>query len=404
MKVCILVHNHVATDARVIKQADALTEAGYAVTVVGVRNPNDRGNPEWLSGKPWRIIWYHRDKRTLAGQANWLKTAARSHAAECIAKHWTLKAGVAENALIRAYPELVRLASQQHADVYHANDLNTLPVACRAAESNGAQIIYDAHEFYTDEQEGMPAYWREIVGFVERRYIYHVSHVITVSSGTAEALANLYRIQTPTPIYNTPPLSWISKDILRNHTNLSVLYHGNIGFGTRGLDDLLAAVPHLMEGVEIHFRGFISNTVKREIERVAAQSGKPLKIHPPVNVTDLIRLAAQHDVGLVLTQPTCRNNEITTPNKIFEYFLAGLAVITTNVQGLSHIMDGLEVGLMYTPGNVEGLVNAINRLAQDHDLLRHFQENARRAATERYNWDIEKHKLLSIYKELKSVK
>jgi glycosyltransferase involved in cell wall biosynthesis len=400
MKVCILVHNHVATDARVIKQADALTEAGYAVTVVGVRNPNDRGNPEWLSGKPWHIIWYHRDKRTAAGRANWLKTAARSHAAECIAKHWTLKAGVAENALIRAYPELVRLASQQHADVYHANDLNTLPVACRAAESNGAQIIYDAHEFYTDEQEGMPDYWRKIVEFVERRYIHHASHVVTVSPGIAAALAKLYRIPTPTPIYNTPPLSWMPKMASRNHAKLSVLYHGNIGFGTRGLEDLLAAVPRLADGVEVHLRGFISDGVKREIERVAEQSGKPLKIHPPVSVLELIQLASQHDVGLVLTKPTCRSNELSAPNKIFEYFLAGLAIVTTNIQGFRHITDKLEVGLMYTPGDGEGLAHAINRLAHEPSLLRWLQQNARQAAIERFNWDVEQQKLLAIYKRL----
>src|SRR2546423_12268341 len=124
MKVCILVYNHVVHDPRIIRQADALFEAGADVTVIGVRGPNYVGKAEWIANKPWKVIWYNRDKESLEGKINWFRTSVRSHSAERILSKMTLRAGVGENALTPGYADLIDLAVKQNADVYHANELN----------------------------------------------------------------------------------------------------------------------------------------------------------------------------------------------------------------------------------------------------------------------------------------
>jgi hypothetical protein len=43
MKICVLVHNDVPADGRVIRQADALAAGGHDVMVVGECNPGSSG-------------------------------------------------------------------------------------------------------------------------------------------------------------------------------------------------------------------------------------------------------------------------------------------------------------------------------------------------------------------------
>jgi glycosyltransferase involved in cell wall biosynthesis len=394
------VQNAVATDVRVVKHADALTEAGYDVTVVGVRNPRAPGDVAWLAGKPWRLVLYPRDRRSVRGALNWLVSGARSAGAERLARRFGSGAALAEEALVRSRSALVRIAARQRADLYHANDLNTLPIACRAARRVGAAVLYDAHEFYADVQRDMPPHQRRIAELVEGLYIRAVAGVVTVSPGIADALVARYGIPRPAIVYNAPPLAWMPQAVPRDPARLSVVHHGHIGFGDRGLEDLLSAVPLLGEGVEVHVRGFVSDSVRKSIEQAAALSGRRIVVHPPVSVRELLRAAAHHDVGLVLTQPTCENNRITTPNKVFEYFLAGLAVVITDVPGLRHVVEGRDVGFIYRAGDVAGLAAAINRLAWDPALRRRYQDNARELARTSYNWELELQGVLAMSRRL----
>ena len=51
------------------------------------------------------------------------------------------------------------LAREMAVDIYHAHDLNTLPVAAKAARRDRAQLIYDSHELFPE---------RQVIGRAER--------------------------------------------------------------------------------------------------------------------------------------------------------------------------------------------------------------------------------------------
>ena len=52
-------------------------------------------------------------------------------------------------------------------DVVHANDFATLPAAWLTARANGARLVYDAHELYTQEEASMPSVYRAFVRVLE---------------------------------------------------------------------------------------------------------------------------------------------------------------------------------------------------------------------------------------------
>jgi glycosyltransferase involved in cell wall biosynthesis len=66
------------------------------------------------------------------------------------------------------------------------------------------------------------------------------------------------------------------------------------------------------------------------------------------------------------------------PGSILEAYAAGLPVIASRIGGIPEIVDGT-AGILVEPGDVEGLRNAMGRLAADRELF----DRLRRAAMER---------------------
>jgi glycosyltransferase involved in cell wall biosynthesis len=89
-------------------------------------------------------------------------------------------------------------------------------------------------------------------------------------------------------------------------------------------------------------------------------------------------------VGLLFDRPLTRNAELSAPNKLFEYLMAGLAVVAPDLPGLRWLADE-GVGVLFEPGSAESFGAALESLAADPERLAALRANARRAAVERYN-------------------
>jgi glycogen synthase len=399
MRICVLVHNAVANDGRVIRQADALAGAGHQVTVLGVRNPGSPPEPPGVE-RPWGLRLYQRDRVGWRGRRNWLITALRSRAAERLARLSGARFGAA-HAVVRALPELTRMAAREDADLYIANDLTTLPAACAAARRRGARVIYDAHDLYTDEDAEKAPYWTPIIASVERRWIRETDAVITVSPGCADALAELYGVRAVV-VRNVPPLEWSaavdqsSPGAARPPGRLALLHQGVLGFRSRGLEDLLEAWPGLLEGVELHVRGFVTPDAAEALDALARRHPGRVFRHPVVEPWRLLLEGSRCDVGLVLTKATSRSNLLSLPNKLFEYMHSRLAIIATALPGPADVLAETGAGITYEPGDVAALRDGINRLAADPALLERYRANARQAALERYHWERERTALLDL--------
>jgi glycosyltransferase involved in cell wall biosynthesis len=403
VKVCVLVHNPVASDGRVIRQADALAGAGYDVTVLGVRNPGAPPTPEWLRQRSWRLVLYNRDRLSPVGRINWFKTALRSHAAERLSRVVASGYGSA-NALVRALPELVRAAAAERAALYVANDLTMLPVACAAAEAVGARVIYDVHDLYTEEDANHAPWQRELIATVEGAYIHRAAAVLSASGGFLEPLRDLYGVDA-TVIHNVPPLEWSAADALQAsqlasprppRQRLAVAQQGILGFGNRGLEDILGALPRVDPAVEFHFRGFIQPDALRALGEAAAHHPGRVHVHPAVPPAELMRAQRDFDVGLITTNPTSRGNILAVPNKLFEYMHAGLAVVASAMPFMARIVEETGAGLVYEGGSAESLAAAINALAADRPQLAALRSRALEAAVSEHNWEREREKLLAV--------
>lgn len=255
-------------------------------------------------------------------------------------------------------------------DVVHAHDFATLPAA-QLLTRGGTRLVYDAHEIYADQEPDPPRIHRALVRLLEGPLARRADAVVTVSGPIASELRKSLRLpKQPLVVLSCPPRTEVVP-APRGDGRLRALYQGAMGPG-RPLDDLAVAARHA-EGIELTVR----------VPGAPVLPG--VTMAEPAESDALVEAAASFHVGLVINRPLTRNDELVLPNKLFEYLMAGLAVVVPRLPGLASLVEGEAIGLTYEPGRPELLGAALTELARDHATLAAMRARARQLALERFN-------------------
>ncbi len=264
------------------------------------------------------------------------------------------------------------------ADVYYAHNIDTLLPAARAAVAAGGKLAFDSMEYHADMGDSQTPEEARAVPILQARWLPHCVLVTAASEVLSDVLAKEYRIAPPVALYNTPA---IEADLPAPPTDGLSLYWRNsvVGFGQRGLDDVLVAMTELPEDVTLSVQGRPAfDGGKALAERVAQLGlGDRVKVLPPYKPADAVKLAAAHHVGLCLERRGPANHTYTVSNKLFDYMMGGLAVVVADLPGLRVIVDRSQGGLLFEPGSPQDLTAKIAALRNDPDLRATLAANAR---------------------------
>jgi glycosyltransferase involved in cell wall biosynthesis len=76
-----------------------------------------------------------------------------------------------------------------------------------------------------------------------------------------------------------------------------------------------------------------------------------------------------------------------SPLKIFEYMACGAAVVAARLGQIEEVVSDGETGLLYSPGELDELARACERLLADAALRQRLGEAAAKEVHGRYTWD-----------------
>ena len=285
---------------------------------------------------------------------------------------------------------LGRQLSDSPAHIYFAHNFEALMPAATAAERNSGILIFDCMEFYSDMGDGQRREVSRAIGDVEARYLPRCSLVTAASQELASAYAETYDIPTPLVVYNTAPTCKLLPP--RRGGGLNLYWRNSVlGFGQRGLEDALEAMAGLPHDVHLYLQGHAGADDGGALcARIAAlRIGDKVTILRPHPPGEAVPSAALYDVGLCLERRFPRNHQLTVSNKMFDYHMAGLAVIASDVPGLRTIIRRSSAGVLFEPGDVGSLCKAVLRLRNDPAQLAEMQNNARRHALSIANMEID---------------
>lgn len=402
-KICLLSTGQPSTNPRLVKEADALSEAGYAVHVIGSYFASwaVATDKALVAGRKWTYETAGGAPGT--GTLKYYCTRARHKAARVLASAWPAAASLQEAALGRTTAELTRAARAHKADLYIAHYLPALAAAANAAEKNGAKLGFDAEDFHSGQLSADPgaplALWTRSV---EKRYIGRCAYITASSPAIAEAYRTLCALKTsPAVVLNVFPMSMRPQAPLRNAASegLKLFWFSQSVGEQRGLEDAVRAIGRVKsERVELHLLGKFMPGYRQRLFALAAAEGVAegrIIAHDILPPDELVRFSSQWDIALALETARDQNNDMALSNKIFTYLLAGNAVIASATTAQSRL--AVELGQacrLFRPGDVEGLAAAIRAWDKDRVSLQAARDAARRSAESVFNWDLEKKKLV----------
>ncbi len=105
------------------------------------------------------------------------------------------------------------------------------------------------------------------------------------------------------------------------------------------------------------------------------------------------------DIGIQFLENTNFNHYSASSNKLFEYLMAHVPVIGSDLPEIKKVIEEEKVGLTVEESNTTELQQAIQKLIDDEGKSNYFKKNTQRAK-HKYNWDNEKQILNNIYYEI----
>jgi glycosyltransferase involved in cell wall biosynthesis len=289
--------------------------------------------------------------------------------------------------------------------------VEALGAAYAASRKHNAFFAFDAEDFHSGElPDGRDAKQRARIEYLESKYLPLCDYITAASDGIADALAEKYNISRPEVILNVFPLEPLPSEHQERRTEnqepvIKLYWYSQVIGPGRGLEETILALNKLYWPCQLHLRGQLLDDFDTTLRGMAHESGSKGKLflHQPAPPEDLVHLAAEHDIGLALETGESRNRLLCVTNKLFVYMLAGLAIVATDTPGQATIMNQAPgAGMTCHMRNPESLAEAIGKLISNPAKLAEGRKASRQAAEQRFNWDIEKKKLVRIVEKLQN--
>jgi glycosyltransferase involved in cell wall biosynthesis len=379
--VCAAVVSDLPFDARVWKQARSLVSGGHRVALLGCRYGIATAQRREEQGiEVLELPFGFRDARK--------STLGRM---SVVARLWF---------------EILRTPAR----AYHSHDVHVGPPAWLASRMRGATLVFDAHEIHWRSFEGDDVRARVLAwasAALERFMVRHSDVVVTTNASRADVLRDRYGVADVTVLANVPgrvdevvpldPGYPAGKPVL--------LYQGWISPEARSFRETIRALRQLDD---VHFVvvGFGHDRNRELVRTWAAEEGVADRVHllPPRPFEELVRTAAAATVGLVPIKAIDLNTYLGDTNKLHEYLMAGLPVVASDLPEIRRVAcDGdPPVGEFFDPFDPDSIAAAVRRVLADPATYEARRREARRLALERFNWQIEEKRLLSLYEEVAS--
>lgn len=403
-RICLLTSGHLATNPRLVKEADALSGAGYDVEIVCTRFV------EWatlqdasFAGRPWKVAACI-PFGPLAPRSWRVKQVLRQRVARAALSAGLDAEVVREAEWHPASPDITSAALAVKADLYIAHYPAALPAAAKAAARHGARYAFDAEDFHLGDLPEIPEHEAEKsrLRAIEKRYLPGAAYVSAASPGIADAYAAEYGIVRPTEILNVFPLGHAPSSATPRgmvEPGPSLYWFSQTIGPDRGLEAAVAAIGQAKSKPHLYLRG---RPVPGYIDHLKLTAGcaeiaariHVLDIGPPVQME---RLAAAHDVGLVAETALTRNRAICLTNKLFSFLLAGIPPLISDIPGqLTFARScGLD-DLIYSNRDAVALARRLDELLLRPQRLTQMRAKCFALGQDRYNWERESRLLLDL--------
>lgn len=365
-----------SSNPRVLKEAEALAQAGFEVTVVSSALSGACRIPTRDSGvfalrrlnnrAPWWGLWRHRLMKKCAAL-------------------WPPDMRAQVSAYGSLFVDLVRSQKSWSGNTLRIAHLE--PSFLAAAHGGGFGATFcDFEDWYSEDLLPGSRSPELIVALkrAEDAALKQSAGCWCTSQAMASSLSAAYRSAEPLVVRNVFPRwlregidgQWKDRPHMARHlaandpasprpvdAPVSIYWFSQtIGPG-RGLEQLLLALDGVRGSWELHLRGGLTTHARWLEEVCPRQIREKVFTHELVGLEAVTSRAAEHDVGYCGEPLLPKNKNVTISNKFFHYLQAGLAIVASDTAGQREAA-GAALGAvdLYPAGDHEKLRDLLQRL------------------------------------------
>jgi glycosyltransferase involved in cell wall biosynthesis len=429
-KVCAFVFNHFTNDARVLRENSALVEAGYEVDLIAL---HDFENPDLpkreMREEGFQVIRVNSQLPALLNFpftfcADIMKYVKMNIFTKLIAlllllasvffiSPWMILVAalifILGNRYVRiasnrgySILEMMYYGLKKNYDVYHSNDLNTLPQGIVCAKIfKRSNLIYDSHEV----QSSRSGYENPIFGKIEKFLIKYIDIMIHENNTRAKYTQELYDIPYPEVIHNYPFVSRPEEsEAINLHKELGIdedepilLYQGGVQKG-RGLELIVKATPLFKRGKVVFIGdGKIKPDLIKLVDEMKLEDR--VKFISKVPVDELLNYTRNAYLGFQILNNINFNHYSASSNKLFEYMMSGVPAVACSFPEIQKVVEEEFTGVCVDSHDISSIAEGVNYLL-DHPEIRDEMSRNCLKARNKYNWNEEKKIFIAIYEKV----
>jgi len=361
-----------------LKTTNALAEAGYEV-VLSIMAPREQ---------------YLVDGRCLYNDQ--VAEGVQIRAIELVTRNLPKRKPFQALKLVELMARQFCRALSHDADLCIAFDIPMAFPILLATRLKRKKQLYFALELY-GEQTWVPM--RRLWVWLDKRVCPRADAIVAVDEMRAKHMCEAYGARaTPLTVRNAPPYH----EAVREHrfkpilekagspATMVALYQGQIQ-RPRGMDQLIAAAQHLDDHIALFLIGPCEPDYLSELQATARRVGAAGKVFflPAVPPHELAAYTASADLGVMVRLKDRLNVYYSAgaTNKLYEYLMAGLPVVTPNYPGFPEVVEQEGVGRCVDPTNPRDIALAINELLGNREHAEAMRQRALQLARDRYNWE-----------------
>lgn len=382
IKICFLSYTHPYDDTRVFhKEAFSLSQAGYEVTHLAP------GSGECSRELGIHIVTFAKKGNGLMGKLSGLYG-------------------------------FFRKAFELRADCYHCNEIESWMVGCLLKIfRRGKLVVFDIHEHYPSRaaEPHFPRWFRWIGGPVVRILFFVLTpftdYFIFAKRNVASDFSS--RRHESEFVFNYAPLRMqpqVKTDISGENergldASITAIHIGPIS-RARGWPQLLQALAGMKcRELNVLLLGGVhegEGVLMDEASRLGVADR--VRIKSTVPYEQVFSYLQSSKIGLMLYQPGILNHVYAFPIKMYDYMLAGLPFIAPDFAvEVEPVVREEKCGLLLDTSRPDQIAQALDWFCENLPEAEQMGRRGTRAVLEKYNWEKEKEKLLSVYEKLSNI-
>ena len=324
------------------------------------------------------------------------------------------------------YKYLDNLFQKEYFDVIHVHDLRLVPTALKIKEKYGCKVVADLHENYpagirewNKACSGLKGFIKKTINSydkwfkIEKDVVKKVDKIIAVVDEMKERMIKQHNIPEKKIIVvsNLEDADFVKKAkvdeslIKKYKDKFVILYIGGFGIH-RGIDTAIKGMKYIdKEDVLLLLVGRGGEKIENDFKKLIKENNLEKKVEM-VGWQPFEKVFTYQKLANICIVPHNSNEHTdnTIPHKLYQYMMVGKPIVVSSCPPLKRVVKEADSGLVFEAGNPKDFAEKVLKIYENEGLQEKLEQNGYIYTFEKgHTWQNESKKLIKLYKDLLNI-